>query len=154
MFFLVIVLTAVFAMETNPYLPFETMSAVRQDELVYQLLIQSNLSSTYGGTYIDLAAGDPCAKGSNTFVLEKIFNWHGLLIDINADFKILASNCRDLKLSPYIVGNAITVNWTELIQMYGYSLNMSMNNVNGADNLPVIIDYLSYDLDTVGMIRC
>lgn len=48
-------------------------------------LIEEVFSSKRGGFFIDLAASDG-VKFSNTYVLEKYYNWQGICIEPNPDF--------------------------------------------------------------------
>lgn len=87
------------------------------------------LDGKHGGTFVDLGAGDPY-KYSNTFILESVFGWRGILADIETKDDLVDRRAR---------GNVV----------YGDALDpaLFLDIVEMADRNGGSIDYLSLDLE-------
>lgn len=95
---------------------------------IYQdIFVLSVLDGKENGSYLEIGAGDEIV-GSNSYLLEKDFNWTGISIDINDSLSI-----RKNRSNPIIIGNAITINYKDLI--FNNFINTSY------------IDYLQIDCD-------
>jgi hypothetical protein len=99
-------------------------SQIGQDRLVIELL-----SNKINGYFIDIGAHCP-EHLSNTYALEKQFNFNGLGIDIDDQFKNKWLEKRPK--TKFIVADALLLNYK----------NLFLEN-----NVPKIIDYLSLDLE-------
>lgn len=90
------------------------------------LFVLSMLDGKRNGTYFEIGANDPI-NISNTYLLEKSFDWKGLSIDIveNQHYKLVRKN-------GYLVADALRTNYLELFEKYEF---------------PKQIDYLSVDIE-------
>jgi hypothetical protein len=80
------------------------------------------------GFFLEIGSGKPI-KGSNTYVLEKNYNWKGIMVDkkdYTADYK------RERNNSTYILDDATKINY---------------NNILKDNKSPYNIDYLQIDLE-------
>jgi len=90
------------------------------------IFVLTMLEGKKNGTYFEIGAFDPIHI-SNTYLLEKDFDWTGLSIDIleNSSFKSFRKN-------GYVITDALNTDYTELFEKNG---------------LPKQIDYLSVDIE-------
>lgn len=89
------------------------------------------LSATNGkrnGFYIEIGAGDPIV-GSNTFLLEKQFEWSGISIEIRQD---LHERFKKIRNNVSLLGDATSINYKKLFARL---------------NTPYTIDYLQIDCE-------
>lgn len=104
----------------------ESASQIYQDGIVLGLL-----KHKLNGTFIDIGCAEPI-RFSNSYVMEKYFNWSGIGVDI-------------------LNANDVTGNWSELRPKTNHiisdALALDYKDVFEKNNLPEIIDYLSLDLE-------
>lgn len=84
------------------------------------------LNGKRNGTYLEIGANDPI-NISNTFLLERSFEWKGLSIDIQEN-----PNFRFVRTNDYLIADALNIDYNEILERY---------------SLPNIIDYLSIDIE-------
>lgn len=106
----------------------ETFSQIGQDLFVINILKEKK-----NGLFFDIGGGEPI-KINNTYLLEKYYNWSGISIDNNAEYKVQWDNS-DRNSSNYLVDDALTVNYDKLLT--------DLLEKNKTDR----IDYLSIDLE-------
>ena len=116
-----------------------------QNELVYKFnnleLIKNNYAQTYqdmfvltllngkkNGTYLELGSNDPFYN-NNTALLETVFDWKGISIDIDES---TVNNFKNLRNNLVICENALNINYEYLLK---------------ENKFPQLIDYLSLDCD-------
>ena len=116
-----------------------------QNELVYKFKnlekIRNNFSQVYqdmfvltlldgkeNGTYLELGSNDPFYN-NNTALLETIFNWKGISIDIDSE---TVNNFKNSRNNLVICENALNINYEYLLK---------------ENKFPQLIDYLSLDCD-------
>jgi hypothetical protein len=92
------------------------------------MFVLSVLNGKKEGTFLEIGAYDP-HNLSNTYLLEKNYNWKGVSIDINPVNYDGFLNRKNTKL---IVDNALNINYQDLIT---------------DNNLPNRIDYLQIDIE-------
>lgn len=101
-------------------------SQLSQDQIVLKLL-----NNKTDGFFVDIGCAEPI-KLSNSYAMEKYFNWRGIGVDIlDADdetgsWKIIRPQTH------HVVKDALQINYEELFKKY---------------NCPEEIDYLSLDLE-------
>jgi len=93
------------------------------------LFVINKLNKLRNGTWVELGCSLPI-KGSNTYVLEKEYDWSGISIDIDSAAINQWKGVRDT--NTLILADARSLNYEELFIKY---------------NLPESIDYLSIDLE-------
>jgi len=92
------------------------------------MFVLSVLNGKKEGTFLEIGAYDPYNL-SNTYLLEKNYNWRGVSIDINP---VNYDGFLDRKNTKLIVDNALNINYQDLIT---------------DNNLPNRIDYLQIDIE-------
>lgn len=92
------------------------------------MFVLSVLNGKKDGTFLEIGAYDPYNL-SNTYLLEKNYNWRGVSIDINPTNNVEFQNRKNTKL---IVNDALKINYSDLIT---------------DNNLPSRIDYLQIDIE-------
>lgn len=97
-----------------------------QSQLAQDQFVVNAFKGKRDGTYIDIGAGDPKVI-SNTYVLERYFNWRGVLCDIGTESQLLAQRGANT-----VIGDAMNADWEGLLWQYS------------RDGW---IDYLSLDLE-------
>lgn len=101
-------------------------SQIQQDITVLSFLKNKN-----NGIFVDIGCAGP-TRFSNTYLLEKLFNWKGLALDIQNETDGIGE-WKDIRPnSTHIICDALKVNYKDLFE---------------ANNLPNVIDYLSLDLE-------
>jgi hypothetical protein len=84
------------------------------------------LNGKRNGTFLEIGAQDPIEL-SNTYLLESVFGWRGISIEIDE----VHANLHKLKrTNTFILGDALKIDYTELLS-----------------NCPKQIDYLQIDID-------
>jgi hypothetical protein len=101
----------------------ETYSYTAQDLIVTELL-----NKKQNGVYVELGSHLPIT-GSNTYLLEKNYNWTGLSIDISSEF---VDKFNEVRVNKAIVANAVTFDYLQYFR---------------ENDFPNQIDYLSLDVD-------
>lgn len=99
-------------------------SQAGQDQFILKIL-----NNKHNGYFLEIGSNHPI-NINNTYVLEKEFNWSGLMVDYDRSFAKLYTQYRPK--SKYIIEDATNIN-------YLYELD----NINA----PVNIDYLQIDLE-------
>lgn len=102
----------------------ETHSQACQD-----LFVITMTEHKKNGFFLEIGSND-AIKHNNSFLLEKNYNWKGLLVEYDGSFEDSYKQHR--KNSAYIIGDARTVDYKSVLDN---------------DNYPVNIDYLQIDLD-------
>ncbi len=98
-------------------------SRENQDLFILYVLNKKN-----NGTYIELGANHPITD-SNTYLLEKEFNWKGISFEIDV---ALVNTFNIIRKNPCIIADATTVDYTQLFEFCNISNH---------------IDYLQLDID-------
>lgn len=81
------------------------------------------------GTFVEVGCHDPIVM-SNTYVMDKVYNWRGIGIDIDGSF---AKRWKDIRpRTKFVIQDASTIDWVKLFE---------------ENNMPETIDYLSLDVD-------
>jgi hypothetical protein len=80
------------------------------------------------GTYLEIGAWDGIDL-SNTYLLESMYSWSGLAIDIESKF---VKRYNKLRSNPCIKANALTIDYEKLMDETGF---------------PEVIDYLQLDIE-------
>lgn len=94
-----------------------------QDEFVIKLLNYKK-----NGYFLEIGSNHPI-NINNTYVLEKEYNWNGLMVEYDKNFESLYKQHRS---SNYIIQDATKVNYEDLFKKYNFPNNM---------------DYLQIDLE-------
>lgn len=111
-------------METQ--LQINSVSQINQDGIVLNLL-----NYKQNGIYVDIGCAEPI-RFSNSYLMEKYFNWTGIGIDI-LDANDKTGSWSELRPNTnHIINDALQINYKNLFEKY---------------NLPETIDYLSLDLE-------
>lgn len=92
------------------------------------IFILMALNGKRNGTFVEIGAMDGQTI-SNTFLIEKYFDWTGISIDIDDINESFKKHNRNSNL---IIQNALTINYKELFEKY---------------NMPKNIDYLQLDIE-------
>jgi len=109
------------------------------------------------GYFVELGAGDGINK-SNTYTLEKGFNWKGLCIEANRDlFEKLKSNRKcicinecvsnDKKKVKFSVGKGLNNGIVNIGNNFEYKETIKLEDIFNRNNVPKIIDYFSLDVE-------
>lgn len=101
----------------------ESYSQSAQDIFVYTVLKEK-----VNGSFLEIGSNHPITH-NNSYILEKKYNWKGLMIEYDSSFKILYDEFR--KKSIYEINDARQVKYKEYLDKY----------------FPTNIDYLQIDLD-------
>jgi hypothetical protein len=88
------------------------------------------LNKKMNGIYIEIGSHCPNSFSNNTFVLDKVYNWKGLLVDYDSSHE--ESYKKSRPNSQYIINDARKINYREFLDSNNYPLN---------------IDYLQIDLE-------
>jgi hypothetical protein len=97
-------------------------------QVLQDIFILSMLNGKENGTYLEIGSGDP-QNLNNSYLLETVFNWTGLSIDLN---KSLIDKYKNLRKNPAICEDATKLDYTSLLS------NISKDNT---------VDYLQLDCD-------
>lgn len=108
---------------TNSCIIEENYSQSYQD-----LFVLSVTNGKNNGTYLEIGAGDPIF-GNNTYLLEKLYNWTGISLEIKSD---LADRFRSIRKNSILCCDATKQNYRALLNSY-YTSD--------------IIDYLQIDCE-------
>jgi len=100
-----------------------SFSQIKQDLFV---IITRNYKTN--GFFLELGSRHPIVN-NNTYLLEKYYNWTGLLIELDKQYEKLYKIYRK---SPYIINDATKLDYISILKKY---------------NFPNDIDYLQIDLD-------
>jgi hypothetical protein len=105
-----------------------TFSQIGQDIFVINVLKQKK-----NGIFLDIGGGEP-VKINNTYLLEKNYNWSGISIDNEKEYKVLWDNS-NRNSDNFLIHDALTIDYDSLIS--------DILIKNKTDR----IDYLSMDLE-------
>ena len=97
-------------------------------QVLQDIFILSMLNGKDNGTYLEIGSGDP-QNLNNSYLLETVFNWTGLSIDLN---KSLIDKYKNLRKNPAICEDATKLDYTSLLS------NITKDNT---------VDYLQLDCD-------
>lgn len=100
-----------------------TCSQASQD--LFALLINDKSTNGY---FVDLGCNEPI-KCNNSYLLEKYFNWNGILVDFNEN---LTNYCRQIRTSKVFCEDLYKKSVTEILK---------------ENEAPALINYMSLDLD-------
>lgn len=95
-----------------------------QDKFVLQMLNYKR-----DGFFLELGSNDPC-KINNTYLLEKDYNWTGVMIDCDPTFLPLYQSTRPKSI--HVIGDATAIDYVDLLRM---------------SKCPLNADYLQIDLE-------
>ena len=109
------------------------MENISYSQLGQDVFVKNILKHKKNGIFLDIGGGEPI-KINNTYLLEKHYNWSGISIDINSEYKI-QWDTSDRNPSGFIVHDALTLDYNKTIS--------SMLSTNKTDR----IDYLSIDME-------
>jgi hypothetical protein len=93
------------------------------------LFVLNMLNHKRNGTFLEIGSNHPITN-NNTFILESMYDWNGLLIDYDACFEQLYRIYRPLSI--YQINDARKINYRDILD---------------TNNFPTNIDYLQIDLD-------
>ena len=110
--------------------PFNNLKEIKNNySQVYQdLFVLTLLDGKKEGTYLELGSNDPFYN-SNTALLETVFNWKGVSIEINQQ---LVDTFNSQRKNKCICSDALVIDY---------------NNLLVENDFPDVIDYLSLDCD-------
>ncbi len=87
------------------------------------------LNSKKAGFFVEIGANDPI-NISNTYLLETLFDWKGIMIEYNESFLPSYKNTR--KNSIHVINDATQIDYVTLFEK---------------NNVPLSVDYLQIDLE-------
>lgn len=93
------------------------------------LFVINVLNGKKDGYFLEIGANHPSIN-NNTYLLESVYNWKGIMIEYDGQFENLYKTHRTN--SNYVINDATKINYLELFEKYNYPVNM---------------DYLQIDLD-------
>lgn len=96
-------------------------------QAMQDMFVLTVLDGKKSGTYLEIGSGH-AFYGSNTAILDKVFNWKGISIDYNHNYK---ESYKD-RNSIYLVNDALTIDYSDLLSSHNFQSN---------------IDYLQLDCD-------
>lgn len=101
---------------------------VNFSQLHQDMFVLSMLDGKRDGAYLEIGAHEPVFI-SNTYLLESVFGWKGVGIELDAQ---MVERHRGLRRNPCHREDALAVDYARLLQSAG---------------LPPVVDYLSIDVD-------
>jgi glycosyltransferase involved in cell wall biosynthesis len=110
--------------------PFDGIEKVQinYSQLHQDMFTLATLNGKTNGTYLEIGAHEPIFI-SNTYLLESIFGWRGISIELNRD---MAMRHRAMRSNPCLLVDATTADYNGILDQAA---------------LPSVIDYLSIDID-------
>lgn len=96
-------------------------------QAMQDMFVLTMLNGKKSGTYLEIGSGH-AFYGSNTALLDSVFNWKGISIDYNTDYK---ESYKD-RNSIYLIKDALSIDYSKLLSDNKFSKN---------------IDYLQLDCD-------
>lgn len=113
---------------TNLKYKFPGLNVIKENySQTYQdMFVLTMLNGKQHGKFLEIGAQDPIVF-SNTYLLETIFGWNGISIDID---ETVVQKHKELRKNNFILGNALKVNYEAVLSNY-----------------PKQIDYLQIDID-------
>jgi glycosyltransferase involved in cell wall biosynthesis len=101
---------------------------INYSQLHQDMFILAALNGKCYGTYLEIGAHEPIFI-SNTYLLESLFDWRGISIELNRD---MVTRHKAMRKNRCLLGDATTADYSEILDQ--------------AD-MPSVIDYLSIDID-------
>ena len=110
--------------------PFDGIEKIQinYSQLHQDMFVLAVLNGKTEGTYLEVGAHEPIFI-SNTYLLESLFGWRGISIELNRD---MVSRHKIMRLNPCLQGDATTADYNEILNRAA---------------MPSVIDYLSIDID-------
>jgi len=110
--------------------PFDGIAKIQinYSQLHQDMFTLAMLNGKTQGTYLEIGAHEPIFI-SNTFLLESLFGWRGISIELDQDMVL---RHKAMRSNSCLLGDATTANYGEILD-------------NAA--MPSVIDYLSIDID-------
>jgi len=110
--------------------PFDGIEKIQinYSQLHQDMFTLAALNGKTNGTYLEIGAHEPIFI-SNTYLLESIFSWRGISIELNRD---MVTRHRAMRSNPCLLGDATTADYNDILDQAA---------------LPSVIDYLSIDID-------
>jgi hypothetical protein len=110
--------------------PFDNCDIITENysEAFQDLFVLTMLNGKKNGTYLEIGGGDP-VYGNNTMLLESLFNWKGVSIDIDEN---TVQNYNQTRTNKCFCKDATCINYDQFLSGLGYSK---------------YIDYLQIDCD-------
>jgi len=93
------------------------------------LFVLNVLKNKRDGYFVEIGSNDPVLI-NNTYILEKEYNWKGIMVEYDGKFLESYKNIR--KNSVYEINDATKINYLDIFKKY---------------NTPLSIDYLQIDLE-------
>lgn len=111
--------------------PFSNINKIKKSysQAGQDLFVLAALKGKMNGTYLEIGSNDPISS-SNTYLLESIFHWRGVSMDIDFE-SVTRFNKRRTNIAE--LADAITIDYTKLLERSNLPINQ--------------IDYLSIDCD-------
>lgn len=88
-------------------------------QVMQDLFILTMLNGKKSGTYLEIGSGH-AFHGSNTAILDRLFNWRGISIDYNPNY---IESFKD-RSTIHLVQDALSINYDELLSKYKFSDNI------------------------------
>jgi len=106
---------------------FESLFQISYSQCYQDIFVMSMLQHKQGGYFVEIGSNHH-KNYNNSYILEKMYNWSGLLVEYDACFKdsYIKQRCSSI----YKIGDAQALNYIELLK-----------------DFPKAIDYLQIDLD-------
>lgn len=101
---------------------------VNYSQLHQDMFILAALNGKKNGTYLEIGAHEPIFI-SNTYLLESLFDWRGISIELNRD---MVTRHKAMRSNRCLLGDATTADYSEILEQAA---------------MPSVIDYLSIDID-------
>ena len=98
-------------------------------QIAQDLYVLKCTNYKYNGTFLEIGSNDPI-KINNTYLLEKNYNWSGIMIEYDNSFSDLYKKYRPL--SKFIISDATQIDYKTELENF---------------NMPNNIDYLQIDLE-------
>lgn len=111
-------------------IPFQGIDSVQENfsNLCQDMFVLSVLNGKTNGTYLEIGGELPII-GNNTYLLESVFGWKGVSVELDSKFIPMWAQSRR---NPIVNANALTTDYAALLAEH---------------NLGPVIDYLSCDIE-------
>ena len=100
-----------------------------QGQALQDLFVTTILKQKRNGVFVEIGSNHPITH-NNTYVLESVYNWKGLMVEYDREFERLYKHVRPNSI--YVIQDARTVPYREILD---------------TNRFPANIDYLQIDLD-------
>jgi hypothetical protein len=98
-------------------------------QALQDLFVTTILKQKRNGMFVEIGSNHPITH-NNTYVLESVYNWKGLMVEYDGEFERLYKHIRPNSI--YVIQDARTVPYREILD---------------TNHFPANIDYLQIDLD-------